>query len=89
MSGDQTRRRFLKYGLATASAFVASVAVLTIDKKTGFNIGKTKFNVDMSEASATCGAAYDCSGGGGTCGAAYDCAGGGGKCGAAYNCAGQ
>ena len=88
MSDELARRRFLKYGMATASAFVASVVAVTVDKASGFQVGKSKVNVGMSQASAACGASYNCSGGGGDCGASYNCSGGGGECGASYNCSG-
>ena len=88
MNDDLTRRRFLKYGLATAGAFVASVVAVTVDKTSGFQVGRNKVNVGMSEANAACGASFNCSGGGGACGASFDCSGGGGKCGASFNCSG-
>lgn len=75
MGDEFTRRRFIKYGLATVGALAASTLVTSIDKSSGFMIGRNRLNVGMSQANATCGAAYNCSGGGGQCGAAYNCAG--------------
>ena len=75
MNDNLSRRRFLKYSLVTASAFIATSVVITIDKKKGFVLGRSKFNVGLSEANGQCGASYDCAGGGGKCGASYDCAG--------------
>ena len=88
MSDELTRRRFLKYGMATAGAFVASVVAVAVDKSAGFQVGRSKINVGMSQANAACGASMSCSGGGGDCGAAMSCSGGGGKCGASMNCSG-
>jgi len=88
MGEELTRRRFMKYGLVTVSAFAASVVAITLDKSSGFQVGRNRVNVGMSQANATCGFAASCSGGGGDCGFAADCAGGGGKCGFAANCAG-
>ena len=91
---EQSRRKFLKYGLASLGAFLGSAAVLTIDKATGFKIGEHKYGIGMSEANATCGSAFGCSGGGGKCGSAFECSGGGedssgsGHCGSAFGCSG-
>lgn len=89
MGDDLTRRRFMKYGLATLGAFVASAVAITVDKTSGFMVGRNRVNVGMSQANATCGASFNCAGGGGECGASFNCSGGGGKCGASFNCAGQ
>ncbi len=85
---NEARRKFVKYGIATLGAFIASAAVVSIDKAAGFKVGDHTLNVGMSEANATCGAGMDCSGGGGQCGAGMNCGGGGGKCGAGMNCSG-
>ena len=86
---EQSRRKFIKYGLASLGAFLGSAAVLTIDKATGFKIGEHKYGIGLSEANASCGASADCSGGGGQCGASADCSGGGGQCGASADCSGS
>jgi hypothetical protein len=88
MSDDLTRRRFLKYGMATASAIVASVVVASVDKTTGFQVGRSKVNIGMAQANATCGFGAGCAGGGGECGFGAGCAGGGGVCGFGAGCAG-
>ena len=88
MNDELTRRRFLKYGMATAGAFAASAVAVTVDKSSGFQIGRNKLNLGMSEANAMCGAVGSCAGGGGQCGAVGSCAGGGGQCGAVGSCAG-
>ena len=92
MSDDLTRRRFLKYGLVTASTFIASSVVVSLDTKAGFLLGQNKIKVGQSEANATCGFAANCAGGGGQCGFAANCTGSGsdgdGQCGFAANCAG-
>ena len=91
---EQSRRKFLKYGLASLGAFITSAAVLTVDKATGFKIGEHKYGVGMSEANATCGSSMDCSGGGGQCGSSMGCSGGGkdssgsGHCGSSMDCSG-
>ncbi len=85
---EKSRRKFLKYGLASLGAFIASAAVLTVDKATGFKIGDHKYGLGLSEANATCGIGAGCAGGGGQCGIGAGCAGGGGQCGIGAGCAG-
>jgi len=82
------RRDFLKTAVVTASSAAAFLATVKFNTGEGVKVAQSSMSVDMSEASASCGASYNCSGGGGQCGASYNCSGGGGQCGASYNCSG-
>jgi hypothetical protein len=81
--------RAIKYGVTAAVALSAYGLDVKINKNEGFDIAtqatspsqvaldqiSLNISLGISEASAKCGSAYNCSGGGGQCGSAYNCAG--------------
>lgn len=72
----ENRRKFLKYGFVSAAAMFAAAIPVRFTLSEGFLVGKSRRNiVDIAEAHAMCGAAFNCSGGGGQCGGAFNCSG--------------
>lgn len=72
---NDSRRKFIKYGLASIGAFAASTIAFTLDKGAGLKIGRHSVDIGMSEASGQCGIGAGCAGGGGQCGIGAGCAG--------------
>ena len=81
--------RAMRYGVTAVVALSVYGLDVKVNKQDGFDIAaqattqskavadKPGFSISLgiSEATAVCGASYNCSGGGGRCGASYNCAG--------------